>query len=362
LRFRVRAFPSRPSASRPSTSPDETSGSSRSPRSARSPRALVAVSLALGALTAGAVPGALGPAVAASASHPLMFGAAASSRSDVEAHERVLGKRLNGLRVYKKWDGELFGRSQTWARDTGHTLFVSIRAEHANGSPVKFADISNAKPGSRLYTDMQRQARQIKAFGAKVYIAFNHEPEARASWGMGNGPQFVAAWRKLVSVYRAEGVTNAEYVFAGTAYGFVRKDDRRVALYYPGDAWVDHIAADGYNWYRCRQNTVGWTDLARVIEGQRQFGLQHPDEGLMLWEFGSAEDRGQPGRKAQWLRNVTQLFQQPGWGQYNTVLTWEGRNYEAGDKCGFDYTSSSSAKQAWVDMGHNPAFSATRVN
>ena len=334
-----------------------TPGRHAAPSSPRRRRPRLVASLALSGLAAGtALLGAGSPAAAASAWHPMTFGAAASTKADVEAHERVLGSRLNGLRVYKKWDSQLFGWSQTWARDTGHTLYVSIRSARNNGSLVSWNEIAGATPGSPLYSDMQRQARQIKAFGATVYIAFNHEPEARASWGNGNGPQFVAAFRKLVDVYRAEGVTNARYVFTGTAYGFVRKDERRAENYYPGDAYVDDIAADGYNWYRCRSNG-GWTELSQVIEGQRQFGYRHPGKGLMLWEFGSAEDWSQPGRKAQWLRNATQLFQQPGYEQYTAALTWEGRYY--GDSCGFDYTSSPSAQAAWVDMAHNAAFSGT---
>ena len=334
-----------------------TPGSRAARSSSRSRRPRLAASLTLSALAAGAaLLGDVAPAQAASWWHPMTFGAAVSTRADVEAHERVLGSRLNGLRVYKKWDGQLFGSSQTWARDTGHTLYVSIRSARNNGSLVRWSEIADAAPGSALYSDMQRQARQIKAFGAPVYISFNHEPEAKVSWDNGNGPEFVAAWRKLISVWRAEGVTNARYVFTGTAYGFVRKDDRRVDNYYPGDDYVDDIAADGYNWYQCRSNG-GWTELAQVIEGHRRFGQQHPSKGLMLWEFGSAEDRNWPGRKAQWLRNATQLFQQPGWEQYTAVLTWEGRYY--GDSCGFDYTSSPSAQSAWVDMAHNPAFSRT---
>ena len=327
----------------------------------RRPRRLAALSLS--ALLAGAaLTGVASPVDAASASKPMMFGAAATSRQDVEEHERALGGRLNGLRVYKMWDSKLFASSQTWARDSGHTLFLSIRSRRTNGSNVKWADVANARPGSRIHDDMLRQAREIKAFRAPVFISYNHEPEAHESWSNGSGAQFIAAWRKVISTWRAAGVTNAKYVFTATAYGFDRKDARRVDNYYPGDAYVDHIAADGYNWYRCRDRDAGWRELSSVIEGHRRFGLKHPSKGLMLWEFGSAEDRANPGRKAQWLRNATSLFQKPGWGQYRAVLSWEGRNFSgSGPDCGFDYKSSAAAKKAWVDMARSPAFGATRV-
>lgn len=323
---------------------------------------VVVVGALASALAATVMIAPIAPASAASNSDPIIFGASGSTRSMIEKNEQLAGQRVNGARVFKKWDNKLFTSSQTWARDTGHTLFMSIKSERANGADIKFADVANAKPGSRIYQDMQRQAQQIKAFKAKVYIAYNHEPEAGNSVSYGNGSQFAAAWRKVVSVYRAEGVKNAEYVWTMTAYGFNRKDSRRAELYYPGDAYVDHIAADGYNWYRCRTDKGQWRDLADVIEGHRQFGLKHPSKGLMLWEFGSTEDVAKPGRKAQWLRDSQELFQQKGYGQYRALLTWEGRNHSGSGKCGFDYNSSSSARKAWADWNRHPAYSARSLS
>jgi len=340
---------------RPESAVTSPAGSRRSRRAPRVAAVLLALLTAAGA----AAPGA---ASAATSTQPMMFGAEANSRSDVQEHEQVLGGRLNGLRVYMKWDSKLFGADQVWARDTGHTLFVSIRSARSNGTAVKFADVANAKPGSALYADIVRQAEQIKAFGAPVYIAYNHEPEAHEAWSYGTGPQFAAAWRNVISIYRNAGVTNAKYVWTMTSYGFIRTDEHRASLYYPGDAYVDHIAADGYNWYRCRTTKGKWTELAEILEGQRQFGLKHPSKGLMVWEFGSAEDPAVAGRKAQWLRNATQLFTRPGYEQYKVALSWEGRGFTGdGPYCGFDYVSSTSAKQAWVDMGRSATFSASRV-
>jgi hypothetical protein len=291
---------------------------------------------------------------------PLMFGASGSTRELVESHERVLGQRLNGLRVYKDWDDTLFSSSQVWARDTGHTLFLSISARRNGGGMVRWSDIATARPGSRLYADMVRQAQQIKAFGDKVYIAFNHEPETNSSW-YGTPAQFASAWRKIVSTYRAAGVTNAEYVLTLTAWGFARHDGKNAASYYPGDAYVDHIAADGYNWYRCRDGAK-WRELSSIIEAHRRFGMLHPGKGLMLWEFGSTEDPAVPGRKAQWFRNAQALFSQPAYSQYKAVISWEGRLYtRSRNNCGFDYNSSASARDAWKAMGTSPMYSASTV-
>lgn len=332
----------------------------RSPSPDRRRLLVAAATAAVFAL--GVLPGGAAPAQAASAAKPAMFGAVGNSRNNVVAHEKVLGRTLRGLRVYKEWDDNIFDASQTWARDTGHTLFVSIDSRRNNGRPIRWADVAAAKPGSALYSDMLSQARQIKAFKSQVFIAYNHEPDTKWSSDLGSDPaQFAAAWRKLVSVYRAAGVTNAKYVWVMTAYGFRKKHGNRAELYYPGDSYVDDIGADGYNWYRCRDAGAGWTDMSTIFDGQRQFGLKHPTKGLMIWEFSSAEDPKSSGRKARWMHDVENLFQTPAWSQYKVLLTWEGRANAGNLNCRFDYLSSPSATAAWKSIATDPAYTATRV-
>jgi hypothetical protein len=50
------------------------------------------------------------------------------------------------------------------------------------------------------------------------------------------------------------------------------------------------------------------------------------------------------------------LFQRPEYAQYKAVLQWGGRSDKIAGRCNFDYLSSSSATQAWRDMGNHPAF------
>jgi len=317
-------------------------------------RTLPALATAL-ALTVGgiAVTVSSRSADAASSMTPIIFGAAAANKSEIQDHERVLGRRLQGVRVYKDWNSTLFGPDQIWARDTSHILFLSIKSKKGS-TIIPWRDIANAQTGSQLHSEMLGHARQITQFRAPVFITFNHEPEAGDSSRMGTGADFIAAWRKLISTYRQAGVTNAQYTWNMTAWGFARTDAKAATNYYPGDAYVDHIAADAYNWYACRG--TDWRSLASIIEAHRRFGQQHPTKGLMLYEWSSTEDPGKAGRKATWFREATQLFKQTGYGQYKAVLQWSGRNNS--QSCGFDYLTSASATTAWRDMGNDPAYLA----
>ena len=297
------------------------------------------------------------PAVAGPAARPpVVFGVAAATRAQVEAHERVLGESVEGVRMYRTWGrGGVIGPQQRWARDAGHSVFLSIRSERADGSPVRFADVAAARPGSALHADLVAMAREVKAYGAPIGITYHHEPEAAASTRLGDGPEFAAAWRRVVSVFRAEGVTNARFIWTTTLYGFERTDARAAARYYPGDDVVDAIAGDGYNWYDCRGGST-WKSFADVVEPLRRFGAAHPHEDLVLMEVSSVEDPRRPGRKGDFWRGAPALLASPGYGQLSAVLYYGGENHDPGHGCRWDYRTSSSSLAGWVAMARSDVF------
>jgi hypothetical protein len=293
-------------------------------------------------------------AVAAPPRTPMIFGTAAPSKQNLLAQEAIAGRPIVAVRVYRLWGDRLFGPDQIWMRDTYHTIFLSIKARRADGTAVPWADIAAATPGTRLYADMQDIAAQIKAFGARVFLTFNHEPEASASSSFGTGPEFAAAFRRFVSVMRAEQVGNMVPTAIFTGYGFTRTDAKSVTNFYPGDAFVSVVGIDVYNWGSCRNRP--WTSLAQSLESARQWGLAHPSIPLMLTEWGSVEDPAVPGRKAQWLTDAGNLFSQPGYGQFAGVFAWGALNPNTA--CPFGYDTSQSASAAWAGIGREPAFSA----
>ena len=45
----------------------------------------------------------------------------------------------------------------------------------------------------------------VKSFGAPLYFIFHHEPEASGNLSYGTATEFIAAWRKIVTVFRTAG-------------------------------------------------------------------------------------------------------------------------------------------------------------
>jgi len=307
----------------------------------------------LGAASAGQVP--LADTTTATYVPPLVFGTAARTKANLQAQEKVAGRPLVAVRVYRRWGEPLFDADTSWMRDTYHTLFLSVKTMRANGTPVLWSDIAAATPGSPLYVEMQQMASQLKAFGARVFFTLDHEPEASDSDKMGTGPQYVLAFRKFESVMHAEQVGNVVWMAVYTDFGFYRTDAHNMRNYYPGDAYVSMVGVDAYNWGLCKPGTQ-WASLASRIDAARQWGLQHPSVLMMVTEWGSNEDPANPTRKASWLHDAEQLFKQPAYHQFAGVITYGG--LDPTDKCAWDFTSSPATQAAWVTWARDPAYSA----
>jgi hypothetical protein len=290
----------------------------------------------------------------------ILFGSSAGQRGDespreaVERLESQTGRQLTVVRVFKRWDAAFPTDYERWLRDSGHAIFLSAAAQRVNGSHVSWSSIANAQPGSELYDQILRWADRIQAYGAPVFFAFDAEPETGPS-SMGSPGDFAAAWRRIVSVFRDRGVTNARHVVTLTAFTYGRTDARRAAAWYPGDDWVDAIGADGYNFFGCTSGAnETWREFSRIFEPVRQFGLEHPSKPIMIAEYGSVEDPNTPGRKAEWIAGARSTLQSPGWNQFDAALYWHSRT----PGCDFWVDTSQSSLDALAAMGADPYFFA----
>ena len=234
--------------------------------------------------------------------------------------ENQLGRQVDTVRMFARWD-DAFPSDQDLANLDGRNAILSIRPQDGN-TPIPWADIAAAQPGDPLHDDMVAWANAIEPYEDQLWITFHHEPEAASNLPHGDADEFIAAWQAFMTVLEDNGVESLGRTWITTNFAHrVSDNDRRSApKWYPGDEWVDVIAADAYNWHECRPNSPSpWRDLGTLIEDFRLFGLEHPDQQLMLAEFGTVEDPDDPNRKAQWFTDAQALFAEPGYEQFVTV-------------------------------------------
>ena len=304
------------------------------------------------------------PAGAGPSDPTIALGAYANPRSGqtnqqaVTSLESSIGRQLALVRVFDLWDQPFPDSYTTWLRDTGHTLVLSVKAKRQNGTVIAWRAIADATPGSTLHSQLVSWATRVKNFGAPLHFTFHHEPEASSNLNHGAAADFIAAWRKVVTVFREQGVTNARFTWIMTANSFqVPDSDRRKAWrWYPGDDYVGYLGADAYNWYNCRPGVnTPWKSLGQLIEGFRQFGLAHPGERLLIAEWASYEDPAIPNRKAQWIDAVRALFKSPGYGQFDAVLYFNSQDQTA-PACRWWVDTSQSSLSSFAAMATDPFY------
>jgi hypothetical protein len=99
-------------------------------------------------------------------------------------------------------------------------------------------------------------AGNAKAFGKTVWLRPFHE--MNGSWypwgttGTNTPAQLIAAYRHVHDIFAAEGATNVKFVWCPNV-------DFNVSSFYPGDAYVDYAAIDGYN------NGLPWRSFSNVF-------------------------------------------------------------------------------------------------
>jgi hypothetical protein len=103
------------------------------------------------------------------------------------------------------------------------------------------ADINAGKDDKVIDT----YAKGVRAFGKPMFIRWywemnldKHKPNSCDAFG--KGPAFVAAWRRIRTIFTADGATNAAFVWCPSAHG-------DVTPYYPGDNYVDWVAGDKFD-------------------------------------------------------------------------------------------------------------------
>ena len=284
-----------------------------------------------------------------------------ASRGAVEALEGQIGRPLDIVREYLTWEEDFPTSYYTWMAETDHTPMLSLKPRRNNGTRIQWAALAAASPGSSLYNEIVAWAQKFKDFEVPFYFTLHHEPETTGSIPFGTDSDFKDAWRNVVDIFRAQGVDNAEFLWITTAWAYqLNPTDRRYApKWYPGDAWVDAIGADAYNWYNClNANNTNWRTLQNVIESFRQWGATHPDKPLMLPEWGSAEDPANPSRKGQWIAQAQQLFKQSGYEQFTAVVYFHS---EHNAQCQWWADSSPAALSAFTTMGADPFYNPTGV-
>jgi plastocyanin len=262
--------------------------------------------------------------------------------------EALVGRQMAIERVYDNWEEAWPTADDLWSRDQGRILYYSWNASRGDGSGCSdWADIA-----AGVYdTEVDAKAAAVKDFAAPLFFAFHHEPMTGAPGGgtCGTPEEFIAAWQHVVTRFEAAGVTNVTWAWTVTAQSFLRDN---AINYYPGNAWVDVIAADGYNWYGCEFHQGPWREFDVIFQPMYDFGIDH-GKPMIIAEYGTGEDDipedGEQGTKAQWFTNAADTLK--GWPEVKGISY-----FNVGSSCARYVDSSTESLAAFQANGADPYF------
>lgn len=162
---------------------------------------------------------------------------------------------------------------------------------------------------------IRQWATDAKNWGHPFFLRFDHEMNGTwqfpwsANLNGNNAADYVAAWRHVHDIFAQVGATNVTWVWCGNI-----SDDRTTPLnqLYPGDAYVDWLALDGYNWYT--RQAMPWLSFSQVFSGtptQKQMRDSYteitslsPSKPLMIAEFATVELGDGGAAKAAWISSA----------------------------------------------------------
>ena len=124
----------------------------------------------------------------------------------------------------------------------------------------------------------------LTAWGQPVMLRFAHEMNGNwYPWAEGvNGNQtgdYVQAWRHVHDVVTSTGAGNVQWVWSPNVPYWGSTD---LAGLYPGAAYVDIVALDGYNWGRPQRGAAGSRRRPCLLPASPSFAPSPPESRFLL--------------------------------------------------------------------------------
>lgn len=218
---------------------------------------------------------------------------------DVAALEAEIGHPFNFERTYHGWDDAFPDARERASAAQGHTILASFQGRRASGELIPFARVADPTDVA-ITRDLQDLAARLRDFGQPIYVIYHDEADNDGAYG--SPAEFVAAWRRIVTVIRDAGADNVVWVWSLTAKAYPSQAD----AWYPGDAWVDRLSVSGYNWYT-GDPVSPWRTFASIFASFFEWAASHP-QPAMIGATSTGENprvaNDAPRSKPTWIREA----------------------------------------------------------
>jgi beta-mannanase len=247
--------------------------------------------------------------------------------------EAQMGRKFDIVHFYHQWSQDFPTAEERSLAAEGRLLLINWK------SPGSWATVANGSQDGQITAT----ANRLRSFGRKIFLAFHHEPENDIP-GAGQPADYARAFRHVVDVFNRVGADNV--IFVWNMMGFVGGNADIYPTLYPGDAYVDWIAYDPYNWYGCK--TQKTRSFAEITKPFYDWTAAHaPSKPLMLAEYGLREQPASSPSKADWFRD--ELVQLKTTRTRLKALVYFNNLHT----CDWRITSSSASVAAYREVGRD---------
>jgi hypothetical protein len=214
--------------------------------------------------SASAMPHSPGDAQAHPASSGVTGGALFGGSYPLVAAQSKLGRKLAIVRLYYSFGGHFSTPFSRQVMSAGSTVLASLHVPDSHGP--SYASIAAGRHDKEILTWLtQAEQAAVTYHLPSVYVSFQDEANGPPNRALGTPAQFVAAWRHVHNLaakahlnWQTGGRLHWVLILEHWAYFPVSLRPHwslrlgMAANYWPGAAYVDIVAADGYNRGGCR--------------------------------------------------------------------------------------------------------------
>lgn len=182
-------------------------------------------------------------------------------------------------------------------------------------SAIPYTDLTEGKYDAYIAST----AKEIKSFGKPIIIRFSHEMNlSRYHWGTGtmnpHSPEiYQKMFRYVVDQFRKENIKTVLFAFCPNVESIPNEAWNKISQYYPGDAYVDILGMDGYNWNItsevAKERNLAWTSPWKSFEQifeplYLELKKLAPNKPMIVFETATALRASK--KKSEWIQEAEQ--------------------------------------------------------
>jgi hypothetical protein len=200
---------------------------------------------------------------------------------------------------------------------------------------------------------------QAAATWGKPFL-YRFVPEMNGNWNYfapelnGNtASSFVSMWQHVVNLFRSDRAVNAQFVWAPNIIAPDAPDFRNL---YPGDAYVNWMGLDGYNFGTINPASTWETFNQLYYASYKALLSLSPAKPIMIAEISSAE---QGGSKSAWITNT--FTEIPQAYPHIKAIIWFNTDKASEGETDWRVNSSPAALQSYRAIAQLPVYQGSMI-